>query len=232
MAFFQESQSGRQPAFNAPASVLILIGVLIAAHMARVWSPHPGEIANAYALVPLAYTAQAPLLGRLVTPFSHMFLHIDSTHLAVNCLWLLVFGSVIARRFGAAPFFLYFLLCGLAGAAFFVAMDWGQDVGAIGASGAISGLMGGAFRMIRLREPYLNSAVLPLEPLFSRQVLTVSAVWLALNLVTGYFGLGLVGAGQAIAWQDHMGGYFAGLLLAGPFDRFFGLAAKLRRRSA
>ena len=232
MAFFQESQSGRPPAFNAPASVLVLIGVLIAVHLARIWSPHPEEIANAYALVPLAYSAPAPLFDRIVAPFSHMFLHADSTHLAVNCLWLLVFGSVIARRFGAAPFFLYFLLCGLAGAVFFVAMDWGQNVGAIGASGAISGLMGGAFRMIRIREPYLNSAVLPLESLFSRQVLTVSAVWLALNLVTGYSGLGLVGPGQAIAWQAHMGGYFAGLLLAGPFDRFFGLEAKLRRRGA
>ena len=41
-----------------------------------------------------------------------------------------------------------------------------------------------------------------------------------------------VETGQAIAWQDHMGGYFAGLLLAGPFDRFFGLEAKLRRRAA
>ena len=232
MAFFQESQSGRQPAFNAPASVLVLIGVLVAAHVARIWSPRPEEIANAYALVPLAYAGQAPLLGRLIAPISHMFLHVDSTHLAVNCLWLLVFGSVIARRFGAAPFLLYFLLCGLAGAAFFVAMDWGQNVGAIGASGAISGLMGGAFRMIRIREPYLNSAVLPLESLFSRQVLTVSAVWLALNLVTGYIGLGLVGPGQAIAWQAHMGGYLAGLLLAGPFDRFFGLEAKLRLRGA
>ena len=232
MAFFQESQSGRPAAINAPAAVLILIGLLVAAHLARVWSPQAQEIVSAYALNPIAYATPAPLFDRLAMPFSHMFLHADATHLIFNCLWLLVFGSVIARRFGAIAFFLYFLLCGLAGAGFFVALDWGQDVGAIGASGAISGLMGGAFRMIRIREPYLNSATLPLEPLLSRQVLTISALWLALNILTGYFGLGVLESGQAIAWQAHMGGYLAGLLLAGPFDRYFGLAAKLRRRGA
>ena len=111
-------------------------------------------------------------------------------------------------------------------------MDWGRDVGAIGASGAISGLMGGAFRMIRLREPYLNSALLTLESLFSRQVLTVSAVWLALTAYRVFRPWPGGSRRGDIAWQDHMGGYFAGLLLAGPFDRFFGLEAKLRRRGA
>ena len=215
-------QSPSPPAFNAPAPVLILIGLLIAAHLARVWSPWSEQIVSAYALNPAAYSGPAPFLERLVPPFSHMFLHAGLTHLTVNCLGLLIFGTVIARRFGGVAFFLNFLLCGLAGAALFVAMDWGQPIGAIGASGAISGLVGGAFRMVRLEQPTLDSASLPLLPLFSRQVLTVSAVWLTLNLVTGYYGLGMLEPSQAVAWQSHMGGYFAGLLLAGPFDRFFG----------
>ena len=57
-----------------------------------------------------------------------------------------------------------------------------------------------------------------MAPLFSRQVLGFSAVWTVMNIVVGLWGLGMVPAGQAIAWQAHLGGYFAGLLLAGVFD--------------
>lgn len=232
----QEDPTPAQPALRAPPSVLVLIALLVAAHAARVLPSEAfaDRIFNDYALNPAVYLAQYPgvMLDRLIMPFSHIFLHADWTHLAVNSVWLLAFGPVIARRFGGPAFFLFFLLCGLAGAIVFVAFDWGVAIGAIGASGAVSGLMGGAIRMIDIRRPYLNGATLPLEPLFSRQVLTFSAVWLALNFAVGVIGLGAWGAIQVIAWQDHMGGYFAGLLLAGPFDRFLGHGAKLRSRSA
>jgi membrane associated rhomboid family serine protease len=218
-----------------------LIAVLAAAHAARVLSPNPDRIVEDYALVPVLYSGAAlkalgvaapGLLDRIVPLFSSIFLHANVTHLAVNCLWLLVFGPVIARRFGAVAFFVFFLLCGLAGSAAFVALNWGQSVGAIGASGAISGLMGGAIRMMDIRQPYLNVAALPLQPLYSRQVLTFTAIWMVVNFVAGYFAIGTFGAVQAIAWQDHMGGYIAGLLLAGPFEYFVGPAAKVRRAGA
>lgn len=242
MAFFQEAPA-REPFLRVPASVVVLIAALAAAHAARVLAPDAvsERLLNDYALNPALYSAQAlkalgaatpPLLDRVAPLFGHMFLHGNLTHLAINCVWLLAFGPVVARRFGAAAFFLFFFLCGLAGAACFVALDWGANIGAIGASGAISGLMGGAIRMMRIREPYLNVATLPLEPLFSRQVLLFSAVWMLVNFVTGLFGLGLSGSMTAIAWQDHMGGYIAGLLLAGPFEHFVGYAAKVRSRGA
>ncbi len=228
--------SGREPAFRAPPSVLLLIALLAAAHAARVLSSQAfaDRIVDSYALNPAVYLARYPgaMLDRLVMPFSHIFLHADWTHLAVNGVWLLAFGPPVARRFGGPAFFLFFLLCGLAGAIAFVAFNWGLDTGAIGASGAISGLMGGAIRMIDIRRPYLDTTAMRLAPLFSRQVLTFSAVWLAVNFAAGVIGLGAWGTLQYIAWQDHMGGYLAGLLLAAPFDRFFGYAAKLRRPGA
>jgi membrane associated rhomboid family serine protease len=55
--------------------------------------------------------------------------------------------------------------------------------------------------------------------LLSRQVLSFTAVWVVLNAVVGTLGLRLVPEGQAVAWQAHLGGYFAGLLLASLFDR-------------
>ncbi len=243
MGLQDDTPPARESIFNVPASIVALIGVLAAAHAARALSPAAvsDRILNDYALDPVVYSARAlQALGagvpsfydRVVPLFSHMFLHADLTHIAINCVWLLAFGPVIARRFGGLAFFLFFLLCGLAGAACFVALDWGRNVAAIGASGAISGLMGGAIRMMRIREPYLNVATLPLQPLFSAQVLSFSAIWMVVNFVTGIFGIGASGALQAIAWQDHLGGYIAGLVLAGPFEHFVGFSAKVRRAAS
>lgn len=223
MAFFQQSR--REPVFNAPASVLVLIAILLGLHAARVLLLAPAasdHVVESYALIASTYVApDATTFDRFVRPFSYMFLHANWLHVGFNSVWLLAFGPVVARRFGGLAFYLFFILCGLGGAIGFVLASWGQDVGAIGASGAISGLMGAAFRMTRLREPYLDPVALPLQPLFSSQVLTVSALWMVLNAVTGITGLGTFGSVEAVAWQAHIGGYVAGLLLAGPFDRLW-----------
>ena len=243
MAFFQETRPTREPFLRAPASVVILIGLLALAHVARVLAPAAlqDSILDYFSLDPVVYSAKAlkalgvpapGLFALLVPPFSHIFLHANFTHLAFNCVWLLVFGPVVAKRFGTVAFYVFFFVCGLAGAAMFVALEWGQVVGAIGASGAISGLMGASIRMLRVREPWLLGATLPLMPLLSNQVLVFSAVWLVVNLVTGLIGLTPMGGLQPIAWQDHLGGYMAGLLLAGPFDELFGPARRLRGRDA
>src|SRR6185312_9547908 len=185
----QEDHSAHQPIFRAPGVVIGLIALLAVAHAARVWSPPPwpDQIASDYALVPLAYLKGGDWFHRLVPPFSHMLLLGIWTHLLINCVWLLAFGPVVARRFGSLAFLLFFVLCGVGGAALFVAMDWGVAVAAVGASGAISGLMGAAIRMMDIRNPYLNAASLPLQPVFSRQVLMFSTAFLILNVLSGSF---------------------------------------------
>ena len=243
MAFFQETRPAREPFLRVPASVVVLIGILAAAHVARVLAPTAVQdaILNTFALDPVVYSTQAlhalgvarpDLLDLLLPPLGHVFLHANFTHLAFNCLWLLVFGPVVARRYGTLVFYAFFLVCGLAGAAAFVGLEWGRNVGAIGASGAISGLMAASIRMLRMREPWLLGATLPLLPLRSSQVVMFSVVWFTVNLVTGIIGIGPTGTIEAIAWQDHLGGYLAGLLLAGPFDFYFGPARRLRSRAA
>ena len=237
MAFFLETKPARQPFLRAPASVIGLIGVLIAAHLARVLAPAAlsEQIVERYALNPARYSSSllhshgadgVTLLDRVLPFFGHMFLHANLTHIAVNCVWLLAFGPVIARRFGGAAFLVFFVLCGLAGAASYVAFNWGADVSVIGASGAISGLMGAAIRMIHMRQPNFNIAKLPLVPIFSSQVLGFSAVWLTINLLTGLSGLALTGQVESIAWEDHMGGYLVGLLLVGVFERIAALTVR------
>ncbi len=219
MAYFYEPRGRRQPIFNAPAVAIGLIAILIFAHLARVLLPDAisVDVLFVYGFVPARYgaglfPAHTPWLEQLVPFVSYMFLHGDWTHVLINSLWLLVFGAVVARRWGAPLFLAFFAVCGIAAALAYLAFNIGSASPVIGASGAISGLMAAGFRMIGAQEK--------LASLLDRRVLVWTAVWTAANVVTGLSGLGAGPGVHLVAWQAHLGGYFAGLFLAGLFDRF------------
>jgi membrane associated rhomboid family serine protease len=240
MAFLQEPE--RQPLLRVPASAAGLIAALVIAHVARVMSPLLTQqaIIENYAFFPMRYS-HAYLVAHNVSPqsfwdraipfVSYIFLHANFTHLAINCAWLLPFGSIVARRFGVVLFLTLFLVCGVAGAAAHLATHWGTADYAVGASAAIAGLMAVGFRVIApinaVDVQSYRAAVSgdpafeqPLAPLLSLRFLGWTAVFVAINVVAGRTGLG-AGPGPGpdlIAWQAHIGGYLAGMLLAGPFD--------------
>jgi len=232
MAFLQ-SAPPRQPIFRAPAVVLWLIAVVAGLHALRLWLPAAlgQDMVYEYALIPARYShafvaSQAGLvaswpgtvLERAIPFVSYMGLHNDWTHLIINSLWLLAFGPVVARRQGPLLFLLFFLVCGAAGALAYIALNWGSPVPVVGASGAISGLMAAALRMLPGQAPWAEPGTAPLAPLFSRQILIFTVVCAAINIVAGITGLGVGGESGLIAWQAHLGGFLAGLLLCGPFD--------------
>jgi membrane associated rhomboid family serine protease len=230
MAFLQ-SQPPRQPIFRAPPVVMWLIGTLVALHAVRMWLPLSlaEDLAYEYGLVPARYS-QAFLQSRMADPgtiweqaipfVSYMGLHNGWTHLAINSLFLLAFAPIVARRFGPGLFLIFFLVCGVAGALTYVAFNWGSPVPVVGASGAISGLMGAALRMLPAQSPWAVPGATPLAPIFSRQIMVFSIVLIAINAVMGVAGFNIGGETAQIAWQAHLGGFAAGLLLCGPFDTF------------
>ena len=220
----------RQPVFRAPAVVLLLIGLLVALHVARTLLP-PGQSlvwVDRFAFIPAHYgslfrSQHGIGLLSLGLPFlSYMAIHNDYTHLAINCLWLFAFGPIVARRFGTMLFLLFFIVCGVLAAATHLAYNWGSLDPVIGASGAISGLMAAGMRLLPTVRPAWAADGPPTEapmlPLWSRQIVLFTLVWAALNIVAGFTGLGMAGEVGLIAWQAHLGGYAAGLLLSGPFD--------------
>ncbi len=207
MAFLQ-SQPPREPFLHAPAVVLWLIGSLVAVHLAVTLLPIPDQVVWWFAFVPARYAEGAGLAALTVPLISHMFLHANFVHLTVNCLWLLAFGPIVARRYGAVPFLSFFLICGVAGALAYLFLNWGSPVAVIGASGAISGLMAAGLRMLRWPGVPAGGR---LAPLLCRPILLFSAVWIVTNLLFGMTGLGMSLAGGQIAWQAHMGGYICGL---------------------
>jgi membrane associated rhomboid family serine protease len=172
---------------------------------------------NQFAAAGTASFGQTLHLGaQLVT---YAFLHGDFTHLIFNSVWFLIFATAVARRIGTARFLVLTLLTTLGAAFTHLAFHWGEPQAVVGASGAVSGLMGAAFRFIFV-NPHAQSTWPPaLLPLFSRPVLVTSAVWVALNVGLGITGYTPDGFGAAIAWEAHLGGFFTGLLIFPLFDR-------------
>jgi len=157
------------------------------------------------------------------SPLTYSLLHSDWTHLIVNSAWMLAFGAAVARRFGAVRFLAFGCVCSLGGAALHYVFHVGDVAPVIGASAVVSGFMGAASRFAfgrsGLRQDLVLAPALSLVQTFSnRQVMMFLAIWFGLNFL---FGSGLVpiaGEDQSIAWQAHIGGFAAGLLLFSFFD--------------
>jgi len=214
MAFFQNDEPSKERFLNAPASVLWLIAAIMAAHAGRAYlaGPQSDIIILDYAFIP-ARPAE------LLTYVSYIFLHGGFLHALINSLWLLAFGAPVAWRLGTVRFLVFYFFCGIAAALAHLVSDWGSVVPVVGASGAVSGLMGGAIRILYAGQPALfGGEPPPLAPIYARPVLFFASVWLGVNVVVGITGLGLTEEGQLIAWVAHMGGFFAGLLVIGLFD--------------
>jgi membrane associated rhomboid family serine protease len=220
----------RAPAINLPPVVVWLGAALVAVHAARQFLSEAADdrLLLAFAFIPGRYGHLAALLpggaaARFWSPVSYAFLHADVVHLLINLVWMASFGGALARRFGAARFLLLSLAAAAAGAGLQYAMDGGDAVLVIGASGAVSGMMAATARFAFAAGGPLAggkgpaSYRRPAEPLAATlanpRAVVFILVWFAINLL---FGLveGLVpGASGPIAWQVHLGGFFAGLAL-------------------
>lgn len=226
--------TGRQPIFNIPASVVVVALGLIVLHVVRVALPtqQSQDMLLALALIPARYTTAVHELpggdwSGITSFVTYMFVHGDATHLGINTLWMLAFGSAVAKRVGDLRFLLFSALCGVAGALVHLGLHFGELVPVVGASAAISGQMAGALRIIFGNRGFarfpLNLRSMPLasirETLTDRRFLLFLGVWVAINLLFGLGGIQIDGTGGAIAWEAHIGGFLCGFLLIGAFDR-------------
>jgi membrane associated rhomboid family serine protease len=227
--------SHREPIFNVPGVVLWLLAIFFAVHLLRSVLPEDQAawLTQVLAFIPARVSGLASDLpgggvAAVASFVTHQFVHGDLAHLIINSAWLLAFGTPVARRTGPSRFIAFFLLAGVAGALLYWALNGSIPILVVGASGAISGLMGAAFRfMFRSMENggalgLANSRSTPLmtiaETLGDRRILMAIAGWTLLNVLLAWGAAGLTEA-AGIAWEAHLGGFYAGLLLYGPFDR-------------
>lgn len=194
----------RQPAINLPPVTAIIAGVLIGIHLLRQFFPPSldDQVLLNFALIPTRLT-EAPLsIGAVATLFTHMLLHGGWLHLLVNTGMLLAFGAGLERIIGPRAMLAIMLASGLAGGLAHLVTYAHDNVPMLGASGALSGAFAAMmFIMSQRRQNW-------------RFLAGISALWLALNVVMGQFGMpGLGAEGDVeIAWVAHVGGYVAGLI--------------------
>ncbi len=229
----------RQPAINAPKVVLVLFALMVAARGAQSLVTREGEswIFLNFALIPARYDSSIGLIypggwaADIWVFVSHMFLHGDWLHLAINGFFMLAFGSVLARRLGTTKFLLFSLLSGLAAASVHLWAYWGDQAPLIGASGAISGQMAGTVRLMFARRRSVYDAhrhggghveALSLREVFTNpRALVFLGIWVGITVLAGAGGV-MAPAGSSIAWEAHLGGFAAGILSFGLFDRYSG----------
>lgn len=182
------------------------------------WGMVPGELTHR-APLGLALPIGPGLLcavdnesRNVLTPLTSMFLHGSWGHIAGNSLYLWVFGNNVEDSMGRWKFLGFYLICGLAAAATHVAIDPSSPVPTVGASGAISGVMGAylyLYPRISVRT-YIPPIFLIRLPAWSILVL-----WFAMQLLTGLPQLMTLNpeiSGGVAVWA-HVGGFVAGLVL-------------------
>jgi membrane associated rhomboid family serine protease len=207
------SDQRSEPIFNAPwpallaaASILVPYGLLLRASDATVES---------LALIPRDFWN-----GAWTGPVTMMFVHGGWPHALMNSAFALAFGAPVARLLGVngrggGIFCLFYLLSGALAGIGYAAIhpDGAQPV--IGASGAVSALMGAAARIMDYEGR--------VGPILGPRVISLGLGWLIVNLVMAVAGgLLTMGAG-AVAWEAHLVGFVVGVLLIGPFSRWAGV---------
>ena len=153
----------------------------------------------------LALEGQVPALGAAATLFGHMFLHGGALHLVMNMVMLLAIGRSLEPELGPRRFLALYFLSGLAGGLAEWAWSPMSVVPAVGASGAISGLVAAQAMLFGRSQR---------SPLV--QALGLGAAWVVLQVAAG---AALAGPGMRIAIMAHIGGFVAGLALARPLAR-------------
>lgn len=221
--------------FNLPKVVTAAIAVLLGIHFIRAYLLPPDQdlwVTLAFAFIPARITAAADLASALPggagaeawTFLTYAFLHADWGHVGLNCLWMAAFGSPVAWRFGTTRFLVLSAVCAVAGAMLHLALHSNDMVPLVGASAAISGQMAAATRFALLAGMPLGGMAAGHNEIYRRpaatlgvlirdsRVMTFLLVWFGVNAVVGIVGSGTLSSGS-IAWEAHVGGFLAGLLL-------------------
>ena len=222
--------SRRQPAFNLPRVMLLLLAVMAGVHAVRTFlldGPQDIWVIFNFAFFPERPTGFFPPIdvlpgAQIWSLVSYGLLHADWGHLLVNAFWMAAFGSPLAWRFGSTRFLAFSAVAVVAGALVHLAAHGGEEIPLVGASAAVSAHLAGAARFLfiapagAVRSYWMPAA--PLSAVFSDiRTLVFLGVWIVVNLAVGLFG-SVNEEASRIAWEAHVGGFLVGLFLFPLFD--------------
>lgn len=203
--------------------LILLINIVVFVKQASLGEQGLEAFVMQYGAVPAQIFGSAnsglaqPVLPPFLTVFSSMFLHAGFAHLAGNMLYLWIFANNVEDAMGHVRFIFFYLLCGVAAALSHMIFNSASDIPMVGASGAISGVLGAYFLL------YPHARVLVLVPfgMYTRMLHVpagmVLGLWFVYQLLGSAQNAALAGGG--IAFLAHLGGFLAGMLLLPLFKR-------------
>jgi membrane associated rhomboid family serine protease len=185
-----------------------------------------------YGLIPRELTSGVPLVPHpfpvQVTLFTSMFVHGGFFHVGGNMLYLWIFGNNVEDAMGRGRFVLFYLLSGLAAAFAQVMAGPNSPIPMVGASGAVSGILG-AYLLLYPHALVLTFVLVLFIPPQIREIpaFLVLGFWIVVQVVNGLITFNFQGGG--VAWFAHIGGFAAGMLLL-PFFKQRTVPVRLFRR--
>ena len=156
-----------------------------------------------------------PMPALRLTLWTSIFMHGSLAHLLGNMLFLWIFGDNIEDRLGHIRYFLFYMICGLIASLAHVASTYmfqgDPTIPSLGASGAISGVMGGYLVLF----PQRRVTVIMFRMITQVPALVAVGLWFALQVISS---LGALGGSGGVAYGAHIGGFLAGVVLVKPFS--------------
>ncbi|MGH6862630.1 MAG: rhomboid family intramembrane serine protease [Phyllobacterium sp.] len=219
----------REPIFNIPTSIVLIMALCAVVFAVQSYILSGDQEVNflwTFAFVPARFSEYGGLYSPMawLTGLTYSVMHGSLAHIGLNMIWLAAFGSPLAARIGPLRTALFWIATSIAAALTHFAVYPDSMAPLVGASGAVSGMMGAAARFGFRRATLRNSAaftgsILPIGvALRMRTVLTFLGVWFVINMVTGLLSLGIDGS-ASIAWEAHIGGFLVGFFGIAFFDR-------------
>jgi membrane associated rhomboid family serine protease len=193
-----------------------LVVLNVAAFIFELSQPSAGALQSfvqAWGVVPREYSLGRDLAPPIPLPFwstlfTSMFLHGGWAHLGGNMLYLWTFGDNVERRLGPGRFLFFYLACGVAAALAHVAFNAGSTVPTVGASGAISGILGGYLVLFpRNRVQVLTRGGVATVP-----AVMMLGLWIVIQLLSGIGSIADTRETGGVAYLAHVGGFVAGVL--------------------
>jgi membrane associated rhomboid family serine protease len=232
-------ETPREPILTLPGALTAYIALLAVIHVVRMLLPIDTDdlVIEMFGFIPKRYdstlldvTFPGGTGAKIWTFVTYSLLHANLTHIGFNVLWLLPFGSALARRFGGFRFFLFMAVTAAAGALAHLLTHEHAVAPMIGASASVSGAMAAAIRFAFVKGSFLSfsrgdadaAARVPalslMHALRDGRVLGFLAIWFGVNIIFGIGSIAIGADGASVAWQAHIGGFLAGLMLFSLFD--------------
>jgi len=207
----------RGPGAGAAIVTIALIAINVLAFFLELGQGSPDALQSfitAWGVVPREYSVGRDLPPLIPLPFwstllTSMFLHGGWMHLGGNMLYLWIFGDNIERAMGSARFLTFYVICGVVAGLAHILFSGASAVPSVGASGAISGVLGGYLLLF----PQNRVRVIMRGGIASVPAIVVLGFWIVIQLFSQMGSVAETSDTGGVAYMAHIGGFAAGLVL-------------------